>query len=74
MDVNTTIEIATSAGGIYRWEEKLKLHAIYFDYGGMYFTVKELAGMPEMQYQAIIHNVAEREAYLAENYGGPTKH
>jgi len=74
MDVNNAIEIAQSVGGIFRWEAKLKLYAVYFDYGGMYFTVKELASMPDLQYQSILHSVAEQEAYLVENYGGPTKH
>jgi hypothetical protein len=74
MDVNTAVAMAEAAGCFFRWDTNLRLHAVYFDFCGIYFTTKELREMPPIEYEAILMRVYQQEAYQAENYGEPTRH
>jgi hypothetical protein len=74
MDIRKASQIADSVGGICRWDSNIRLYAIYFATGCLYFTPKELKEMSEQMFVQMVQHVNEMEAELAKEYGTPTYH
>ena len=73
MDANTASEIAENLGAYVKFNETIKLYAVYFGEGWCYLRPKDLEKANEDEFKMFIMGIIAHEAEAIERYG-VTKH